>query len=125
MTAEHGGSRPDYCCPGEPAFGDPNGLHTHDCPVYQANVDALERSRAANDRRRAEEYTQDRIRELAGKVVDARLALADAIRDACPKPHAFVQHRDHQPAWCNTCGRGENGVRYGRTTVKTRMTGSA
>jgi hypothetical protein len=55
---------------------------------------------------------QERITELARKAVDARLDLADAIRDACPKPHAYVQHRDHQPAWCNTCGRGENGVRY-------------
>lgn len=56
--------------------------------------------------------TQQRITELARIAVDARLNLADAIRDACPKPHRFVQHRDHQPAWCNTCGRGELGVRY-------------
>lgn len=55
---------------------------------------------------------QERITDLARKAVDARLDLADAIRNACPKPHAYVQHRDHQPAWCNTCGRGENGVRY-------------
>lgn len=29
------------CCPGEPFRGDPKGLHTHDCPVYQANIDAF------------------------------------------------------------------------------------
>lgn len=60
---------------------------------------------------------QERITELARKAVDARLDLADAIRDACPKPHSFVQHRDHQPAWCNICGRGENGVRYDRARL--------
>jgi hypothetical protein len=56
---------------------------------------------------------QDRISELARTAVDARLELHDAIRDACPKPHAYAQHRDHQPAWCKTCGRGDNGVVYG------------
>jgi len=34
------------CCVGEPAFGDPKGLHTADCPVYLANMDALERMQA-------------------------------------------------------------------------------
>jgi len=56
---------------------------------------------------------QDRITALARKAIDARLELADAIRAACPGPHAFAQHRDGRPAWCNTCGRGELGVRYG------------
>jgi hypothetical protein len=58
--------------------------------------------------------TQDHIRELAGKAVDARLDLADAIRAACPGPHSFVQHRDDNPPWCKTCGRGEMGARYGK-----------
>lgn len=30
------------CCTGEPFRGDPNGLHTFDCPVYQANCERLE-----------------------------------------------------------------------------------
>jgi hypothetical protein len=64
--------------------------------------------------RRDHVTTEDRIAELAGKVIDARLALADAIRDACPGPHAYVQHRDHNPPWCKTCGRGEMGTRYGK-----------
>lgn len=36
------------CCVGEPFMGDPGGLHTFDCPVYQASQAALlERSKAA------------------------------------------------------------------------------
>ena len=34
---------PPDCCPGEPAHGDPHGMHTFDCPVYLANMAALER----------------------------------------------------------------------------------
>lgn len=29
------------CCEGEEIHGDPRGLHTFDCPVYQANVEAF------------------------------------------------------------------------------------
>lgn len=64
--------------------------------------------------RLAAKTPDDRIRELARRAVDARLDLTDAIREACPGPHSYTQHRDHQPAWCNTCGRGENGVVYRR-----------
>lgn len=40
------GTKPaDDCCVGEPAFGDPKGLHNVDCPVYLANMDVLERMR--------------------------------------------------------------------------------
>lgn len=31
------------CCAGEPAFGDPQGLHTFDCPEYQRLCAALDR----------------------------------------------------------------------------------
>jgi hypothetical protein len=30
------------CCVGEPCMGDPRGLHSLDCPVYLASMDALE-----------------------------------------------------------------------------------
>jgi hypothetical protein len=30
------------CCPGEPFMGDPNGLHSFDCPVYEANMRGFE-----------------------------------------------------------------------------------
>lgn len=32
-----------------------------------------------------------------------------AVVNACPKPHKVVQHRDAQPPWCETCGRGADG----------------
>ena len=46
-------------------------------------------------------------------VIDARLNLADAIREACPAGnlHAYVQHRDRLPAWCEACGYSEDGTR--------------
>ena len=34
------------CCEGEPAFGDPRGLHSLDCPVYLDTVARLEARRA-------------------------------------------------------------------------------
>jgi hypothetical protein len=37
--------QPDDCCAGAPCAGDPNGMHTLDCPVYLANVAAWEASR--------------------------------------------------------------------------------
>lgn len=37
------------CCPGETLRGDPHGMHTHDCPVYLANVAAWEASRPPVD----------------------------------------------------------------------------
>lgn len=44
-----------FCCEGEPAFGDPNGLHTFDCPVYQKNAAAMiERNRPAQPVRAAD-----------------------------------------------------------------------
>lgn len=45
--------------------------------------------------------------------IDARLNLADAIREACPagNSHAYVQHRDRQSAWCEACGFAEDGTR--------------
>lgn len=45
MTAQTTTGVPPDCCPGEPCYGDPHGMHTMDCPVYLANVAALERSR--------------------------------------------------------------------------------
>lgn len=35
----------DDCCPGEPCYGDPRGLHSEDCPVYLANMETYEASR--------------------------------------------------------------------------------
>lgn len=60
--------------------------------------------------------TQDHIAELRGKAIDARLDLADAIREACPGPHVFVQHRDRRPAWCEACRRTDEGdiVQHGQ-----------
>lgn len=45
--------------------------------------------------------------------IDARLNLADAIREACPagNSHAYVQHRNGAPAWCEACGYAEDGTR--------------
>lgn len=38
------------CCPGEPFRDDPNGMHTFDCPVYNAWADAwVERRRRENE----------------------------------------------------------------------------
>ena len=45
MSSAHYTSGADDCCPGEPVHGDPRGLHTHDCPVYLANMAALDRWR--------------------------------------------------------------------------------
>lgn len=52
-----------------------------------------------------------RIARMAAAAVDARLDLADAIREACLGPHGYVQHRDRQPPWCETCGYAEDGTR--------------
>lgn len=52
----------------------------------------------------------DRIAQARLAFIDARLDLADAVRDACPKPHSYVQHRDGQPAWCEACGYAEDGT---------------
>lgn len=41
--------KPDDCCPGEPCMGDPRGMHTFDCPVYLANVEAWEADRRCRD----------------------------------------------------------------------------
>jgi len=41
------------CCPGAPGFGDPNGMHTHDCPAYLANVAAFMAMQWAKDDARA------------------------------------------------------------------------
>lgn len=55
--------------------------------------------------------TTDAIAHARAAFIDARLNLADAIREACPKPHAYVQHRDRQPPWCEACGYAEDGTR--------------
>lgn len=53
------------------------------------------------------------IASLAAALTDARRDLADAIREACPAghSHAYVQHRDRLPAWCEACGYAEDGMR--------------
>lgn len=35
--------RKEPCCVGEPFRGEPNALHAVDCPVYHANVEALQK----------------------------------------------------------------------------------
>jgi hypothetical protein len=57
----------------------------------------------------------DFIRSLATAAVDARLDLADAIRNACPGPHSYVQHRDGRAPWCNVCRYTELGSRVTET----------
>jgi hypothetical protein len=52
-----------------------------------------------------------RIADQAEEVEQARLRLADTIRNACPGDHRYVQHHDHEPAWCRACGYTEAGVR--------------
>ena len=51
------------------------------------------------------------IRALALAVIDARLNLADAIREACPGPHSYVDHHDGRMQWCYFCGYTEVGSR--------------
>ena len=57
--------------------------------------------------------TPDSITRARAAFIDARLDLADAIREACPagSSHAYVQRRDRQPAWCEACGFAEDGTR--------------
>ena len=41
---------------------------------------------------------------IAVMVVGVRQAkLEQLILDACPGPHAYVQHRDRRPPWCKAC----------------------
>ncbi|HEY6115301.1 MAG TPA: hypothetical protein VI172_05030 [Candidatus Dormibacteraeota bacterium] len=44
------------------------------------------------------------------RLLDARIALCDLIRDACPGPHKAVQHRDGRPPWCRVCGYTDDGT---------------
>lgn len=45
-----------------------------------------------------------RIADQAEEVEQARLRLADTIRNACPGDHRYVQHRDGMRPWCEACG---------------------
>jgi hypothetical protein len=54
------------------------------------------------------------IRALAHAVIDARLALAEAIRKACPGPHSYVDHHDGNTWWCYFCGYTAAGSRVAR-----------
>jgi hypothetical protein len=53
------------------------------------------------------------IASMAQAAIEAQHDLADAIREACPAghSHAYVQHRDRKPAWCEACGYAEDGTR--------------
>lgn len=57
------------------------------------------------------DLSKELIREFAARVIDAKLDLADLIRSRCPGPgvHAYVQHRDGRPPWCEACGYTESG----------------
>ncbi len=48
--------------------------------------------------------------------VEARDNLADALLEECPGPHAVIQRRDGQPAWCEACGNAEDGTRMKELT---------
>lgn len=56
--------------------------------------------------------TTNPVAEARLAYLDARRVLADAIREACPAghSHAYVQHRDGRPAWCEACGYHEDGT---------------
>ena len=63
------------------------------------------------------------IASLAADAAEAQRDLADAIREACPGPHSYVQHRDRKPAWCEACGYAEDGTRIRPARLDTEPTG--
>lgn len=86
------------CCPGEPCLGDPRGMHSLDCPVYLASMEALEagqRRLSPGDRlaasglplapggivRPSGESTLAALRRVTGELEDARRALAGQDRE--------------------------------------------
>lgn len=48
---------------------------------------------------------------LRAEVNRAEQALKDMVVEKCPGPHKPIQHRDHRPPWCQTCGRTTRGIR--------------
>lgn len=58
-----------------------------------------------------EDATELRLTALREVAQHAQGKLHRAVVDACPGPHAVVQHRDGQPPWCEACGRGVDGKR--------------
>ena len=71
----------------------------------------------AEDREQSEPDSRNAIRERALAVIDARLALADAIRKACLGPHSYVDHHDGNTWWCYFCGYTEEGSRVTRPSL--------
>jgi hypothetical protein len=48
--------------------------------------------------------TPDSEIQIGARVVAVAAArLEDLIASHCPGPHAYVQHRDRKPPWCNAC----------------------
>jgi hypothetical protein len=54
--------------------------------------------------------THARIRELRLALIDARLDLHDAIREACPGPHVYLQTQATLPPWCSVCRYTDQGT---------------
>lgn len=78
---------------------------------YRGGKTLREGVRAVVDEARAAVIAQRRT-----ALITARLDLADAIRAVCLGPHSYVQHRDRQPAWCESCGYAEDGTRIHTAT---------
>jgi len=54
--------------------------------------------------------TPDQEIQIAFRVVAVAAARAEEIlAKHCPGPHAYVQHRDRRPPWCEACRRTAQG----------------
>jgi hypothetical protein len=110
------------CCVGEPGFGDPNGLHSLDCPAYQAFVEAwIDRQPKPEPRRdpstetwreAVDQSTSARLRQVQRDLaasqqdlthVHHQLACAesDRMKAECERDEARAElmKRDHGCAW--------------------------
>jgi hypothetical protein len=83
----------DDCCPGEEVFGDPNGMHTHDCPVYLATVARIEANHRSEMRLRRPRLDEPQP-PASGGVVETGPA-TDVVKQAKP----FLQQ-------CGPCDYG-------------------
>lgn len=102
--------REERCCPGEPCNGDPNGMHTFDCPVYLANVEAWEKSRAPLTRPMPglgppQSALPPAVADLVEVVVPLRGIPQKALKDGLAKVLADADVLELFEAWrCDRCG---------------------